>query len=102
MTKHTRERSSKRKQMINQITAVVFSVVIFVALSTVAFAGGMKVEGAKAVSKAFKTVTVSWDEVLIEAPEEPTEPSEETTTAPSMEGETDATDVTRRPTTRFR
>ena len=92
MTKHTRERSSKRNQIINQITAVVFSVVIFVALSTVAFAGGMKVEGAKAVSKAFKTVTVSWDEVLIEAPEEPAEPSEETTTEPSTEGNGDATE----------
>lgn len=75
MTRPTRERSNKRKYMINQITAVVFSVVIFVALSTVAFAGGMKVEGAKAVSKVFKTITVSWDEVLIEAPEEPSEPS---------------------------
>lgn len=73
---------------------MVFSVVIFVAVSTVAFAGGMKVEGAKAVSKAFKTITVSWDEVLIEAPEEPSEPSEETTTETSTEGETDATDVT--------
>lgn len=99
MTKHTRERSSKRNQIINQITAVVFSVVIFVALSTVAFAGGMKVEGAKAVSKAFKTITVSWDEVLIEAPEEPTEPSEETTTEPSTEGNGDVTDEATEPVT---
>lgn len=94
MIRPIQERSNKRKHIINQITAVVFSVVIFVAVSTVAFADGMKVEGAKAVSKAFKTITVSWDKVLIEAPEEPSEPSEETTTETSTEEETDATDVT--------
>ena len=65
------------KNITSMITTVFISVVIFVAFSVPAFADTDNVENVQAVSSYFKTITVTWDEIKIEKPQEETEPTEE-------------------------